>query len=121
MSRDTGALQPCRGSKSPGGGVSTRARGPVGALRNVVEVLGSKREAPSRGQWTENRATHGRRALRLDEVWRYREVTAFLALRDLKLRYKQAAFGTSWAVLQPLAGMAIFTLVFNKLANVQTG
>ncbi|MDQ4142422.1 MAG: ABC transporter permease [Actinomycetota bacterium] len=69
-------------------------------------------------QWTENRPTHGRRALRLGELWTYRELVAFLALRDVKVRYKQAVFGGAWAVLQPLAGAAIFAAVFGRLARV---
>ncbi len=69
-------------------------------------------------EWTENRPTHGRRALRLDQLWDYRELVAFFALRDVKVRYKQAIFGAAWAVVQPLAGAAIFTVVFDRLANV---
>jgi ABC-type polysaccharide/polyol phosphate export permease len=41
-----------------------------------------------------------------------------LALRDLKVRYKQAVFGAAWAVFQPLAGVVVFTLVFRRLAKV---
>lgn len=69
-------------------------------------------------QWIENRPTHGRRALRLDELWRYRELVAFLALRDVRVRYKQAVFGGLWAIVQPLAGAAVFTVVFGRLAKV---
>ncbi len=69
-------------------------------------------------EWTENRPTHGRRALRFDELWSYRELVAFFALRDVKVRYKQAAFGAAWAVIQPLAGAALFTVVFDRLAKV---
>ncbi|MDQ4131234.1 MAG: ABC transporter permease [Actinomycetota bacterium] len=69
-------------------------------------------------EWIENRPTHGRRALRLDQLWRYRELVAFFALRDVKVRYKQAIFGAAWAVVQPLAGAAIFTVVFGRLAKV---
>lgn len=69
-------------------------------------------------QWTENRPTRGARAVRLTEVWAYRELIGFLALRDLKARYKQAAFSVAWALLQPLAGVAVFTLVFRRLAQV---
>jgi ABC-type polysaccharide/polyol phosphate export permease len=71
--------------------------------------------------WIENRPTQGRRALQLGELWQYREVVAFLALRDLKIRYKQAAFGLSWTVIQPLAGALVFALVFNRLAKVSSG
>ncbi|CAA9324109.1 MAG: O-antigen export system, permease protein [uncultured Frankineae bacterium] len=68
--------------------------------------------------WVENRPTSGRRALDWRELWRYRELVAFLALRDVKVRYKQAAFGMLWAVVQPLAGLLVFTVVFHRLAKV---
>ena len=68
--------------------------------------------------WIENRPTAGRRALDWRELWRYRELVAFLALRDVKVRYKQAAFGMLWAVVQPLAGLLVFTVVFDRLARV---
>jgi lipopolysaccharide transport system permease protein len=68
--------------------------------------------------WVENRPSRGLRGLDLRELWRYRELAGFLALRDLKVRYKQAAFGAAWAVLQPLVGVVVFTLVFRRLAKV---
>ncbi len=68
--------------------------------------------------WIENRPTAGRRALDWRELWHYRELVAFLALRDVRVRYKQAAFGMLWAVLQPLAGLVVFTVVFDRLARV---
>ena len=68
--------------------------------------------------WVENRPTAGRRAVDWRELWRYRELVAFLALRDVRVRYKQAAFGMLWAVAQPLAGLLVFTLVFDRLADV---
>ena len=71
--------------------------------------------------WIENRPTKGRRALRVEELWRYRELVGFLALRDVKVRYKQAVFGGAWAILQPLAGAAIFTVVFGRLAHISSG
>jgi ABC-type polysaccharide/polyol phosphate export permease len=45
-------------------------------------------------------------------------LTAFLALRDLKVRYKQAVFGAGWAVVQPLAAAAVFTVVFARFARM---
>jgi len=42
----------------------------------------------------------------------------FLAWRDIKLRYRQTALGVTWAVLQPLATMVVFTVVFSRLARV---
>ncbi len=40
-------------------------------------------------------------------------------LRDLKARYKQAFLGVAWAGIQPLIGALTFTIVFNRLANVE--
>ena len=68
--------------------------------------------------WVENKASAGRRSLDLRELWKFRELIGFLALRDLKVRYKQAAFGVLWAVLQPLVGMVVLTLVFHRLAHL---
>jgi lipopolysaccharide transport system permease protein len=71
-----------------------------------------------RQAWIENRPGRGLRGLDLREFWQYRELAGFLALRDLKVRYKQAAFGAAWAVLQPLVGVVVFTVVFRRLAKV---
>src|SRR3712207_1377150 len=71
-------------------------------------------------RWTENRPTAGLRAVRLGELWAYRELVFFLALRDVKARYKQALFGLSWSVVQPIAGVAVFTFVFRELASVES-
>lgn len=54
----------------------------------------------------------------LSEVWRSREILYFLAWRDIKVRYKQAALGIAWAVLQPLLTMIIFALFFGRLARI---
>jgi ABC-type polysaccharide/polyol phosphate export permease len=74
--------------------------------------------AESAGGWTENRPTAGARAIDLRELWRYRELLYFLALRDVNARYKQAFFGVAWSVVQPFAGVAVFAIVFRKLADV---
>ncbi len=68
--------------------------------------------------WVENRPTAGARALRLGELWAYRELVVFLALRDFKAKYKQAVFGVGWAIVQPVAGVVVFTIVFRHLAGV---
>lgn len=56
--------------------------------------------------------------LRLKSLWEYRELLYFLAWRDLKARYAQTAVGLAWAVMQPLAMMVMFTLVFGRLVNM---
>ncbi len=57
-------------------------------------------------------------ALELRELWEYRELLYFLVWRDLKVRYKQTVLGTTWAILQPLATAAVFTIVFGRLAGI---
>jgi len=56
--------------------------------------------------------------LHLGDVWRYRELLFFLVWRDVKVRYKQTVLGATWVGLQPLAMMAIFTVVFRRFAAV---
>jgi lipopolysaccharide transport system permease protein len=54
----------------------------------------------------------------ISEFWHYRELLYFLAWREVKLRYKQAALGAAWAIIQPLFSMIIFTLFFGRLAGM---
>jgi lipopolysaccharide transport system permease protein len=48
------------------------------------------------------------------------ELLYFLVLRNLKLRYKQTALGAAWALLQPLLTMTVFSLVFGRLARLDS-
>lgn len=57
-------------------------------------------------------------SLGLDELWRYRELLYFLVWRSIKVRYKQTVLGVTWAVIQPLMTMVVFTVVFGRLAKV---
>jgi lipopolysaccharide transport system permease protein len=59
-----------------------------------------------------------RASLRLDELWAYRELLAFLTWRDVKVRYRQTALGALWALLQPFMLMIVFTIFFNRVAHV---
>jgi lipopolysaccharide transport system permease protein len=54
--------------------------------------------------------------LNLRDLWRFRELLFFLTWRDVKIRYKQTALGATWAILQPLATMVLFTMIFGRLA-----
>jgi lipopolysaccharide transport system permease protein len=67
------------------------------------------------------RPTRGWGSLALRDVWRYRELIYFLIWRDLKVRYRQTAFGVAWVVLQPLALMAVFSLFLGEFLKVDTG
>lgn len=52
------------------------------------------------------------------ELWRYRDLWLTLALRDIKLRYRQTALGVAWVVLLPLLASGVFTLVFGIVARL---
>ena len=55
----------------------------------------------------------------LAAVWRYRELLWGLALRDVRVRYKQTALGVAWAIVQPLFAMAVFTAI-SHFARIAT-
>jgi len=61
----------------------------------------------------------GRTALRdaLVEFVQYAEVLRAFTVRRVKVKYKQAAVGIGWAVLQPLLAAAIFALFLGKVAR----
>jgi lipopolysaccharide transport system permease protein len=54
------------------------------------------------------------------DLWRYRELFYILSWRDIKVKYKQTVLGVLWAVLRPLLTMLVFTLVFGKVAKMDT-
>jgi len=62
--------------------------------------------------------SHGFLKLKLGDVWAYRELLYFLVWRDVKVRYKQTAFGVAWAILQPLMTMVVFSIFFGRLAKM---
>jgi lipopolysaccharide transport system permease protein len=56
--------------------------------------------------------------LDLRAIWRYRELLVVLMMRDIQVLYKQAALGIAWAVLQPVFGCLIFSVVFGYFARI---
>lgn len=77
----------------------------IAAAERSARVL---RIEPSRG-WV---------ALKLRELWEYRELLYFLVWRDVRVRYKQTALGAAWAVMQPLFMMLVFGVFFGRLAKM---
>jgi len=75
--------------------------------------------APSGPPVTIIEPPHGWAKLGLSEAWKHRELLLFFIWRDIKVRYKQTAVGSGWALLQPLLTMVIFTIFFGRLANRQ--
>lgn len=62
----------------------------------------------------------GFRMVDLRELWRYRDLFYFLVWRDIKVRYAQSVLGIGWAIIQPLAFMVVFTVIFGKLAKIDS-
>ena len=61
--------------------------------------------------------------LRVDwrELWEYRDLLFVLVRRDFLAKYKQTVLGPLWFILQPLLNTLVFTIVFNKVAGIETG
>jgi lipopolysaccharide transport system permease protein len=81
---------------------SIGADGPAGASARITVI------EPTRG-WV---------ALGLRELWEHRELFYFLAWRDIKVRYKQTVVGALWAIIQPVATVAIFTILFGHFTKL---
>ena len=64
------------------------------------------------------RPVSGWAALELGNLWRYRDLIVILTTRDVKLRYKQTAFGVIWVILQPLVAALIFAVIFGRYAKL---
>jgi homopolymeric O-antigen transport system permease protein len=75
---------------------------------NSPGATSTLRIQPSRGWVT----------LKLREIWEYRELLYFLVWRDIKVRYKQTALGATWAIIQPLMTMVVFSLFFGYLGKI---
>jgi lipopolysaccharide transport system permease protein len=56
--------------------------------------------------------------LNVAELWRYRELLYFFVWRDIKVRYKQTVLGALWAIIQPVAATALFTVFFGRLGGL---
>jgi ABC-type polysaccharide/polyol phosphate export permease len=56
----------------------------------------------------------------LTEQVEYRELLYQMTVRDLRLRYKQTVMGFGWAIFMPLLNTAIFSIIFMRVAPIQT-
>lgn len=110
---------------SPGSAPLCAATGNLTSL--TTETIPAQLEPPSDfshqdagDQWRVIEPAVGWVPLRLEVLWQYRELVYFLTWRDVKIRYKQTALGATWAILQPLITMAIFTVIFGRFAKFQS-
>lgn len=92
----------------------------------VKEIINIQNTEPTNTNQVDNlpeiiiRPRSGWSAINLRELWEYRELIYFLSWRDIKVRYKQAALGASWAIIQPFMTMVAFTLFFGNLAKIES-
>lgn len=52
------------------------------------------------------------------ELWRYRELLYYLALREVQLRYKQTILGVGWSLFQPLSIMLMFVVFVGRAGGM---
>jgi lipopolysaccharide transport system permease protein len=89
---------------------------PAEAIKNPVI-----KEAREEEHWTEviepkTSLFH----LRLNELWRYRDLVMMFVRRDFVANYKQTILGPIWFFLQPLLITFTFILIFGRVAGLST-
>jgi len=113
-------------SRAEAGAAKEASRGRVGApaksdsearLVPAVERLRNE-ETPAQVIVVDG-ATHWRRWWA--DLYVYRGALYSLAWRNVRSRYKQAALGVLWAVIQPAVQVLVFTLLFGKMAKIPSG
>ncbi|HZQ49633.1 MAG TPA: ABC transporter permease [Candidatus Dormibacteraeota bacterium] len=72
----------------------------------------------ARPQEAPQETVNGAESGRVFELWRYREVLFAFIVRHVKVRYKQAAIGIGWSVLQPLFASLLFALFLGRFAHI---
>ena len=54
------------------------------------------------------------------ELSEYRDLFFFLIFRDIKVLYAQTVLGFAWALLNPLIQIVVFTIIFGRVAAIET-
>ena len=90
-------------------------RQPLKSLAAAVPI-----QTPNNDRITAIKPKVGWQMIDFKELREYRDLIFFLVWRDIKVLYAQTILGFSWAILQPLIQIVIFTVVFGKVANVPT-
>lgn len=95
------------------------------AAEAILAQISQDTHAPSAGRSAANEIPvtrieprGGRLGVDWRELWRFRDLLYFLTWRDIKIRYKQTVLGASWAILQPVLTMLVFSLFFGRLAGM---
>lgn len=66
------------------------------------------------------KASTGWRAVNLKELAHYRDLLWFLTIRGIKAKYAQSVLGVGWAVIQPLFSTLVFTVIFGRVARIDS-
>jgi len=66
------------------------------------------------------KAPSGWEIIDINELRAYSDLFYFLVLRDIKVLYAQTILGFSWAILNPFIQIIIFTIIFGKVAKLET-
>ena len=62
----------------------------------------------------------GFQILNLKELVEYQDLFLFMVWREIKVLYAQTILGFSWAILNPLSQIVIFTVIFGRVAKLST-
>ena len=62
----------------------------------------------------------GLRFLDIKELLEYKDLLVFMVWRSIKILYVQTVMGYSWAILNPLMQLIVFSIIFGKVAKVPT-
>lgn len=83
---------------------------------------GRRRRTAASGEkpWLVIEPRTGWKLVDLRELKDYRDLFLFLTWRSIKVRYAQSAIGIGWAIIQPLASVVVFTLIFGNLVGVSS-
>ena len=60
-------------------------------------------------------------ASRLRELWQYRHLLNYFALRFLEKNYRRTVLGWTWLLIRPLFDVVVGTLIFGGILNIKTG
>ena len=58
--------------------------------------------------------------LKLNELWKYRDLIIMFVKRDFKTMYKQTILGPLWIIINPILTTLMQVLVFGNIANIST-
>ncbi len=90
----------------------------IKALTNLINNF--KKSDHAGHQVTIIKPISGWQLINFKELREYRDLFFFLVWRDIKILYAQTILGFSWAILKPLIQIVIFTIIFGKVAQVDT-